>query len=78
MSAERTVHRIEKRDGEEIRATVSEYRGEEYLSLRVYFRSQDGQWLPTRKGITLASSRLDELEIAITKLREHLAAEAAR
>src|SRR4051812_29627558 len=75
---DRIVHTIDKRDGEEIRATLSTFKGALYFSLRVYFRSEDGEWHPTKKGITLAAERLEELEAAVAALRTNVDAEPAR
>ena len=73
--SDRVVHRIEKRDGEEVRATVNKSRGKFYVHLRVYFRAADETWAPTRKGITLRGDQLDELEFAIAALRRAIEAE---
>lgn len=35
------------------RATVSEFRGVQYLGVRKYFLSFEGEWEPTREGATM-------------------------
>ena len=35
------------------RLTVSEFRGEQYLNIREYFMDFDGEWQPTKKGISI-------------------------
>jgi hypothetical protein len=70
------VATIQRRDGEELRATLNEYKGSLYAHLRVYFRSDvDGEWHPTRAGITVRADRFDELEAAIAALRKAIDAE---
>lgn len=72
--SDRIVYRIEKRDGEEIRATLKRYRGTVYAHLRVFYRAEDGEFRPTQKGISLSADRFDELELAIGALRRAIEA----
>lgn len=41
---------------EQIRLTVSEFRGIEYLHFRKYFQSFEGDWLPTDIGVTIEAN----------------------
>jgi hypothetical protein len=78
MSDARVLHVIPlARENEELRATVSHFKAALYVSLRVHFLADDGQWYPTKKGITLAAARLDELEHAIAALRRAVDAESS-
>lgn len=43
------------------RVTVSDFRGVQYLNIREYFLDFEGEWLPTKKGISVA------LELEFTK-----------
>lgn len=70
MSDDRVVHAFPKRDDEEVRASVSTFKGSLYVSLRIYYRGDDGEWHATKKGITLTVEALDELEAAIAALRK--------
>jgi hypothetical protein len=47
---------------------LSTYKGKTYADLRIYFRADDGEYRPTKKGITLALDLLPELGEAVTKL----------
>lgn len=38
----------------QVRLTVNEFRGEEYLHLREYYLGFDEEWLPSDKGISLS------------------------
>lgn len=42
----------------EVRLTVNDFRGVEYLGLREYYMDFDEQWYPTNKGITIPLSIL--------------------
>lgn len=70
MSEDRVVHTIEKRDDERVCFSVSEYKGHPYVSIRVHFRGDDGQWHPTKKGITVSAEQLEEIERGVAALRE--------
>ena len=53
---------IRKTATEMVRVTVDEYRGREVLDIRVWFvDAESGEVHPTRKGVTLAATRLGEL-----------------
>lgn len=37
----------------QIRFVISEFRDKEYISLRKYYMGFEGDWLPTKEGVTL-------------------------
>ena len=68
--ADRVVFTIPtKRDGEEIRATLSTYRGAVRAHLRLYYRTADGEWKPTQKGVSVPIDHLDTLDDAVHALK---------
>lgn len=67
--SDRVLHRFKKNAFEEVRATITSYRGEEYASLRAYYEAEPGVWRPTKKGLTLSLDLLDELEAAVKALK---------
>jgi hypothetical protein len=66
---DRLVHHIDRREGERICFSISEFKGSLYLSVRVYFRADDGEWRPTKKGVTVHVEQLPELEAGVAALR---------
>lgn len=44
---------IREEEYSQVRLTVNEFRGKEYLHLREYFLTFDEEWQPTPKGIAL-------------------------
>ena len=64
------VYRFEKNSLEEVRVSLTTYKGKEYIDLRVFFRGDDGEMHPGKKGLTLSVALLPELEIAVKKLHE--------
>ena len=72
MNARIFVFKFKKNALEEVRASLSDYKGKTYLDIRVFYRDEEGEWKPTKKGITLAPDLLPELEKAVVSLREAL------
>ncbi len=66
----KVVHAFEKNSAERVQVTLSTFKGREYMDLRVYFEGDDGEMHPSRKGLTLSTALLPDLESAILKLRE--------
>ncbi len=69
MSDLRIVQTFPRRDGEEVRATLGQFRGRLYGSVRLYARTETGAWAPTRKGITFGIDEIDALESAVRAIR---------
>ncbi len=44
---------FEKEGTEQVRLTINEFRGVEYLHLRKYYLDFDEEWLPSKEGITM-------------------------
>jgi hypothetical protein len=51
------------------------FKGGEYLDIRLYFKGKDGEFKPTRKGITFKIARLPEVMAALKTLGEGVGAE---
>ena len=64
------VHTFPKNPLEEIRASVTVYKGKQYVDLRVYYKGDDGEYHPSKKGLTVSLDLFPELEEAMRKLRE--------
>jgi len=47
---------IQKNSLERIRIQRSEYKGHELIDIRVYYEAENGEWKPTKKGITYSLS----------------------
>lgn len=41
---------------EQYRLVISEFRDEQYLHLRKYFLSYEGEWLPSKEGATIPAT----------------------
>lgn len=47
----------------------SEYKGHQLVSLRIYFLSENEEWLPTKKGVTFKREQLDEVIGMLAKIK---------
>ncbi|MBN1879452.1 transcriptional coactivator p15/PC4 family protein [bacterium] len=66
-----SVGSIPKKDGLEIRATLTEYRNEFYIDIREFMKSEDYEG-PTKKGIRFHSENWDDFFKLIKKLDQEI------
>lgn len=64
------VYTFPKNPLEEVRASVTVFKGKQYVDLRIYYKGDDGEFHPSKKGLTLSLDLFPEIEEAIRKLRE--------
>ena len=55
------IGEIERNDTERLRIEASNYKGSDFLSVRIYYLADNGEWRPTKKGITVKPDKVDEL-----------------
>ena len=66
----KTLHSFPKNTLEEVRASLTEFKGRQYIDLRVFYKADDDEFRPTKKGLTLALELIPELEEAVKKCKE--------
>ena len=66
---------LKKNTHEELRIEHTEYRGHALVSMRVWWREDDDEWRPSRKGITL---RRDQVPVVMEALEELMQEEPKR
>lgn len=64
------VHSFDRSSTEQVQVSLSTYKGKTYVDLRIYYKASDGEYRPTKKGITLSPDLLSELGEAVRKLIE--------
>jgi hypothetical protein len=64
------IHAFPKNPLEEIRVSLTVFKKKQYIDLRVYFKGDDGEYRPSKKGLTLSLDLLPDLEEAVEKARE--------
>lgn len=63
---EKLITQIEK--GEDVvRIALTEFRKRQYIEIRTYYMADEGDWKPTRKGITLDPDLMKEVYQALGK-----------
>ena len=67
---EEVAYEFDKGNEEVVRATVSEFAGKRRADLRIYFKGNDGDWHPTKRGVSLNIDMVEELQAAVAKLVE--------
>ncbi|UMA67280.1 transcriptional coactivator p15/PC4 family protein (plasmid) [Roseivivax marinus] len=65
--AEQTIETIPRGNGEEIRVSLSEYKGSRFLNLRTWFRNARGQMQPGKKGLTVPMRLLPDFARAVSR-----------
>lgn len=53
-----------------IRIALSNYKGKDYLDMRIFYLDDNNEWKPTKKGVTLTPDMLDEAIMALQKAKE--------
>lgn len=67
MDEERVIAEFERGEGQKIVVRRTRFRGKEYLDLRQFFLGDQGQWLPTKKGVSLPWEMREALIEALEK-----------
>lgn len=74
QTREEPVYTFPKNSKEEVRASFSNWQGHDLVDLRVFARQSDGEFVPTRKGLTIARELVPELLKAVESLQRESAA----
>jgi hypothetical protein len=64
------IHSFDRSATEQVQISLSTYKGKTYVDFRIYYKGSDGEYRPTKKGITVSPTQLPELGEAIRKLIE--------
>jgi len=72
MAEDKVVSSFKRNPTEEVRAGIKEFKGRRYIDLRIYYMDDQGEWKPTRKGISLATDFMPELRTAVDAIEAEL------
>ncbi len=61
MNSEKVISEFERSPGQKVVVRRTEFKGRQYLDIRQFFSGDDGQWLPTKKGISVPWELRQEL-----------------
>ncbi|MBN1435054.1 transcriptional coactivator p15/PC4 family protein [Candidatus Fermentibacterales bacterium] len=63
---QKTLAEFEK--GEDlVRVSLTEFHGRQYVDIRLFYMAEDGEWKPTKKGVTLSPELMRDVHEAIGK-----------
>ena len=57
---------------ERVRVRLTEYAGHRLVDARVYFEANNGEWVPTKKGLALSPTVARQVAQAIIEASEQL------
>lgn len=66
----KTLHEFQKNALEVIRCSLTRFKGHQLVDIRAFYEDEDGEWRPTKKGISVSVELIDELLKGVQKLRE--------
>jgi len=61
------IGEVAKGNSQKIIVATNEYKGKEYVDVRLHYAGEDGEFYPTKKGITLTSEVIPEIIKMINK-----------
>jgi hypothetical protein len=69
------VHTLQKNNREQVRISLNEYKGVEYIDIRIFYQAKD-EFKPTRRGVTVPKRLYPELLQGMIELGHMLGFEA--
>jgi hypothetical protein len=66
------IAEMEKGYGEKILFSVSEFKGKKYANIRIYYEDDEGDWKPTKKGLSISMDSYPEFRERLGKLEDYL------
>jgi len=66
------IAQFEKNATEVVRVSLTEYRGRKLLDVRVYYSDDEGQYRPTKKGVSLSVEVYPDFKRALLELEKIL------
>ena len=65
--------KISKNENEEIRVFIEEFHGRQIFNARVFWKDRNGDWWPSKKGISFAVDKLTDFAEAVETVHEEFA-----
>ncbi len=66
------ISEMEKGWNEKIVFSFSTFRGKNYADIRVYYKDDEGEWKPTKKGVAITVDRFSEFKERLGELESYL------
>jgi hypothetical protein len=68
------IGQVERSQTEAIRISTEEFKGRAYIDVRIYFEDNEGEWKPTKKGVTINPDKLEQVIELLRNAQEKLKA----
>ena len=62
---------------DKIIVTVKEFKSKQYIDVRTYFENDEGEWIPTKKGISFTPENLSDAIKLLQKAQKEVAEKEA-
>jgi hypothetical protein len=62
---------------DKIIVTVKEFKSKQYIDVRTYFENDEGEWIPTKKGISFTPENLSDAIKLLQKAEKKVAEKEA-
>ena len=66
----KVLSELEITDNTKLKLSIGEFRGNERVDLRKYFKNADNEYIPTKKGINFNSEWIDRFIAMVSKLKD--------
>jgi hypothetical protein len=60
---------VDKSDRDQILVRETTFRNQQYIDIRIFNKNPEGDYLPTKKGVTLSRDKMKELVRGIAKIK---------
>jgi len=69
MDENQVVYEFEKNPNEVVRLEFCKFKSADYINLRIFYQADDGtgNWIPTKKGITIHADFVADLKEAVDR-----------
>ena len=72
------IYAFQRNSVEQVKARLTEFKGKQYADLRIFWMGDDGQYRPSKKGLTVSPDQLPELAQAVAKLQNAISGKHAQ
>lgn len=69
MPEPKIIGELQKSETTKIKVSQSEYNGVPRVDIREYYMSDDGEWRPTKRGVSVKEEMFDDLKKIINKVK---------
>ncbi len=66
------IGKFNKNTQEMVRVSIEEFKNKKYLDIRICYLSDENEWKPTKKGVTVSHDLIPELSKLIQKAEKEI------